>query len=70
MVMLRLSFVEMALHFCKHAGYINRRGYSVILIRMISDVKGRKIALLQLEKIEVSHTRILLCTVARHLAVD
>lgn len=42
----------------------------MILIRMVSDVKGRKIALLKLEKIEVSHTRRLLCTVARYLAVD
>ena len=46
------------------------RGFSVILIRMISDVKGRKVTLLKLEKAEVSHTRRLLCSIARYLAVD
>lgn len=62
-VVLKLSFVEMA--FCKHAGHIYMKDYSVIIIRMISDVKGRKITYLKLEIAEMSHTGGLLCSAAR-----
>jgi len=56
--------------FCKHEGDINAKGYSVIMIRTISDIKRRKITLLKLEKAEVGHTRRLLCCIARYLTVD
>lgn len=61
-VVLKLSFVEMA--FCKHAGHIDMKGCSVIMIKMISDVKGRKITYLKLEIAEMSHTGGLLCSTA------
>lgn len=48
--MLRLSFSVMALHLLQTCRGINTRGYSVISIRMISGVKGKKITLLKLEK--------------------
>lgn len=41
----------------------------MILIRIISDVKERKITLLKLEKAEMSHRRRLLRSVVRDLAV-
>lgn len=41
------------------------KGYSVIMIRMISDVKGRKIAYPKLEIPEMTHTGGLLCSTAR-----
>lgn len=62
-VVLKLSFVEMA--FCKHAGHIYMKGYSVSMIRMVSDIKGRKITYLKLEIAGMSHTRGLLCSTAR-----
>lgn len=62
-MVLKLSFVEMS--FCKHAEHIYMKGYSVIMIRIISDVKGRKIAYLKLEIAEMSHTGGLLCSTAR-----
>lgn len=49
-MMLRLSFSVMALHLLQTCRGINTRGYSVISIRMISGVKGKKITLLKLEK--------------------
>lgn len=45
-------------------------GYAVIFIRMISDVEGKKVTLLKLEKAEMSHTTRPLCSIARYLAVD
>lgn len=51
--------------FCKHAGHIYMKGYSVLMIRMISDVKERKITYLKLEIAGMSHTGGLLCGAAR-----
>lgn len=62
-VVLKLSFVKLA--FCKHAGHIYMKGYSVSMIRMISDVMGRKITYLKLEIAGMSHTGGLLCSTAR-----
>lgn len=45
-----LSFVVTALCFLQTCRDINMRDYTVILIRIISDVKGRKIILLKIEK--------------------
>lgn len=41
-MMLRLSFLVMALRLLQTCRGINTRGYSVISIRMISDVKGEE----------------------------
>lgn len=59
----------MALRLLQTCRGINTRGYSVISIRMISDVKGRKITLLKLEKSRDESHR-LLCSVARYLSED
>lgn len=69
-MMLMLSSVEVALCFLQMYEVHYTSGYSVIFIRMTSDVKERKITLLKLEKAEMSHTRRLLCRIARYLAVD
>lgn len=45
-----LSFVVMALCFLQLCRDINMRDYTVILIRIILDVKGRKITRLKIEK--------------------
>lgn len=54
-----LSFVVMALCFLHICRDINIRDYTVILIRMISDVKGGKITLLKLEKSRDESKRLL-----------